>query len=66
MGALITTDVVDDTAVAVAVKVALLKPVPILTAFGMVTVGLDDVRAIAVVDCATLPRLKVQTLEPGV
>jgi len=66
LGALITTDVVDDTAPAVAVKVALLKPVPMVTPFGIVTVGLEDVKAIEVVDCATLPRLKVHALEPGV
>jgi hypothetical protein len=58
--------VVDDTAPAVAVKVALLKPVPIVMVFGIVTVGLDDVKAIAVVDCATVPKLNVHTLEPGV
>ena len=66
MGALITTEVVDDTAPAVAVKVALLNPVPMVTALGIVTVGLDDVSAIAVVDCAALPRLNVHALEPGV
>ena len=66
MGALITTEVVEDTAPAVAVKVALLKPVPMVTPFGIVTVGLDDVKAMVVVDCAALPRLKVHTLEPGV
>lgn len=66
MGALITTEVVDDTAPAVTVKVALLKPVPMVTAFGIVTVGLDAVNATAVVDCAAVPRLNVHTLDPGV
>jgi len=66
LGALITTEVVDDTAPAVAVNVALLKPVPMVTLPGIVTVALEDVKAIVVVDCATLPKLKVQALEPGV
>ena len=66
LGALITTEVVDDTAPAVAVKVALLKPVPMVMLFGIVTVWLDDVKGIGVIDCATVPRLNVHTLEPGV
>lgn len=66
LGALITTDVVDDTAEAVAVKVALVKPVPMVIAFGIVTVALEDVNAITVLDCAALPRLNVHVLVPGV
>ena len=66
LGALITTDVVDETAEAVAVKVALVKPVPIVIEFGMVTVALEDVNAITVLVCAALPRLNVHALVPGV
>ena len=53
----INTDVVDDTAVAVAVNVALVNPVPMVIALGTVIVALDDVRMITVLDCAALPRL---------
>ena len=56
----------DDTALAVAVKVALVKPAPMVTEFGIVTVVLDDVNGTTVEDCAALPRLKVHVLEPGV
>ena len=66
MGALISTDVVADTAAAVAVKVELVKPVPIVIEAGMVTLPLEEVRATTVFDCAGLPRLKVHVLEPGV
>ena len=66
MGALITTDVVDDTALAVTVKVPLVKPVPMVIAFGIVTAELDAVNATVVVDCAALPRLNVHRLDPGV
>jgi len=66
LGALITTVVVDDTALAVAVNVALVKPVPIVIEFGIVTVALDDVNPIRVLVCAALPRLNVHVLEPGV
>lgn len=60
------TCVVDDTAAAVAVKVALVKPAPMVIEFGTVTVALDDISAITVLDCAGLPRPNVHVLEPGV
>jgi len=50
LGALINTDVVDDTAEAVAVKVALVKPVPMVIELGIVTVALEDINAITVLD----------------
>lgn len=56
----------DDTADAVAVKVTLVRPVPIVTELGIVTVALDDVNGIAVLDGAGLPKLSVQVLVPGV
>jgi len=41
---------VDDTAEAVAVNVALVKPVPMVIEFGIVTVALEDINAITVLD----------------
>lgn len=66
LGALIVTGVVDDTAAAVAVKVALVKPALIVIEDGMVTRELEELSEIRVLDCAGLPRLKVHVLEPGV
>jgi len=66
LGALIVTDVVEDTEAAVAVNVALLKPAPMVMEFGMVTLALVDISAISVFVCAGLLRVNVHVLEPGV
>jgi hypothetical protein len=55
-----------DTAAALAVKVTLVRPAPMVIEFGTVTAALEDVSAIKVFDSAGLPRLKVQLLDPGV
>jgi len=58
--------VVDDTDAAEAVKVALLKPVPMVIEDGVVTTELDELRGITVIDATGLPKLRVHVLVPGV
>ncbi len=65
-GAEMTTELVADTADAVAVNVALVNPVPMVITAGTLTVALDEFKLTAVGDCAALPRLKVHVVEPGV
>ncbi len=60
------TDVLLETADALAVKFTLLRPVAMVIEFGTVTVALEDARAITVLDVAGLARLKMQLLVPGV
>lgn len=55
-----------DTPAALAVKVTLVRPAPIVIEFGTVTLALEDASAITVLDAAGLARVKVQLLEPGV
>lgn len=66
LGALIEAFVIVCTAVAAAVNVALVIPAPMVTDAGTVRLELVEVRPITWVDCAGLPRLNVQVLDPGV
>ena len=66
LGALTKAVVLAETAVAVAVKVALVKPAPIVMDGGTVRLGLDEVSNIRVLNGAGLCRLRVQLAVPGV
>lgn len=66
LGALTKAVVLAETAVAVAVKVALVKPAPIVMDGGTVRLGLDEESNIRVLNGAGLCRLRVQLVMPGV
>jgi len=66
LGALTRAVVLAETAVAVAVKVALVKPAPIVTDGGTVRLVLDEESNTRVLNGAGLCRLRVQLAVPGV
>jgi hypothetical protein len=66
LGALTKAVVLAETAVAVAVNVALVKPAPIVMDGGTVRLGLDEESNIRVLNGAGLCRLSVQLAVPGV
>ena len=66
LGALTRAVVLAETAVAVAVKVALVKPAPIVMDGGTVRLGLDEESNTRVLNGAGLCKLRVQLAVPGV
>jgi hypothetical protein len=66
LGALTNAVVLAETAAAEIVKVALVKPAPIVMDGGTVRLGLDEVSNIRVLNGAGLCRLRVQVAIPGV